>query len=299
MKKIFILSFALCQIMLAVNGDTQEDVEIDLSINNNQKYSLENVVATGSALKSDVVNIPGNISVIESNKIHKTANTKISDIVKKSAGVRIDNDVSFNPRPKIRIRGINYGTLILLDGLILSDLEGENRIINQIFLEDVERVEIARGSYSSLYGTEAIGGVIHFITAMPNELEVRASIGYGNELQKGVADKNVVRLYGLIGGSLLDKRLRLKFNFGYKRSDGYSSFPTYFAKGSTTITSATNPVTGFIIDKAGQTIIGTGGDRAYNIYDTRIKAEYDISDNDILSAMIGLSSSMIMSLRIL
>ncbi|STQ85884.1 TonB-dependent receptor [Helicobacter muridarum] len=290
MKKIFILSFALCQIMLAVNGDTQEDVEIDLSINNNQKYSLENVVATGSALKSDVVNIPGNISVIESNKIRKTANTKISDIVKKSAGVRIDNDVSFNPRPKIRIRGINYGTLILLDGLILSDLEGENRIINQIFLEDVERVEIARGSYSSLYGTGAIGGVIHFITAMPNEFEVRASIGYGNELQKGVADKNVVRLYGLIGGSLLDKRLRLKFNFGYKRSDGYSSFPTYFAKGSTTVTNASTPVTGFIIDKAGQTIIGTGGDRAYNIYDTRIKAEYDISDNDMLSAMIGLSS---------
>ncbi|WP_301193694.1 TonB-dependent receptor plug domain-containing protein, partial [Helicobacter japonicus] len=123
-------------------------------------HTLKHSIVTGSPLETDVVNIPGNISVIESKEIQKSPNTKISDILKKTAGVRIDNDVSFNPRPKIKIRGINYGTLLMLDGMILSDLEGENRIINQIFLEDIARVEIARGSYSSLYGTGAIGGVI-------------------------------------------------------------------------------------------------------------------------------------------
>lgn len=38
--------------------------------------------------------------------------------------MRVDNNVSFNPT-KIKLRSINYGTLIMLDGVILSDLEGE------------------------------------------------------------------------------------------------------------------------------------------------------------------------------
>ena len=250
---------------------------------------LKHSIVTGSPLETDVVNIPGNISVIESKEIQKSPNTKISDILKKTAGVRIDNDVSFNPRPKIKIRGINYGTLLMLDGMILSDLEGENRIINQIFLEDIARVEIARGSYSSLYGTGAIGGVINFITAMPKDFESQAIVGYGTELAKNVADKNLFKFYGSVGNVFLDKRLRVKFNFGYKGSDGYSSFPTYFAKGDNTAQSDSN-ISGYYVDKAGQTIIGTGGDRDYNIYDTRFKLEYDISDTDAINAMVGFSS---------
>lgn len=251
-------------------------------------HKLSTLVTTGSPLESDVAKIPGNITVIESKAIQKSPNTKIQDIVKKQTGVRIDNDVSFNPRPKIRIRGVNYGTLVLLDGLILSDLEGENRIINQIFLEDIERVEIARGSYSSLYGTGAIGGVVNFITSMPTEFESQVLLGYGTELAKGVADKNLVRFYVSIGDAFFNKRLRVKFNFGYKGSGGYASFPTYFANGDSTAQSDSS-ISGYYVDKAGQTIIGTGGDRAYNTYDSRFKVEYDLSEDDTLSAMVGFS----------
>nr|QGT50216.1 TonB-dependent receptor [uncultured Helicobacter sp.] len=258
------------------------------SLSSLQTYKLEHSIAIGSPLESDVVNIPGHISVIESEEIYKSPNTKITDIVKKTAGVRIDNDTNFNPRPKIKIRGINYGTLVMLDGLILSDLEGENRIINQIFLEDIQRVEIARGSYSSLYGTGAIGGVINFITAMPNTFEASLITGYGTEFQSHTADKNLFKLYVSIGDAFFDKRLRVKFNAGYKGSGGYPSFPTYFAAGDST--AQDNNMNGFFVDKAGQTIIGTGGDRNYHIYDTRFKAEYDISDADMLSLMLGFSS---------
>ena len=80
----------------------------------------------------------------------------------------------------MKIRGINYGTLVLLDGVILSDLEGEARILNQIFLNEVERVEIARGASSAVYGTGAIGGAINFITSMPKKLEIKANAGYGS-----------------------------------------------------------------------------------------------------------------------
>ena len=133
-------------------------------------YMLQNSVVTGSAMATDIAKIPGNISVVDSAHISHLPNQKITDTIKKLAGVMMYRDVGFNPRPAIKIRGINYGTLVMLDGVILNDLEGENRILNQISLYDVTRVEVARGAFSSLYGTNAIGGVVNFITSMPRKL---------------------------------------------------------------------------------------------------------------------------------
>lgn len=250
-------------------------------------HTLGKSIVTGSALASDVEKIPGSVSTVDSTQIKNMNNTKITDTIKKLPGVRIDNDVSFNPRPKIKIRGMNYGTLIMLDGIILSDLEGEARILNQISLYDVERVEVARGAFSSLYGAGAVGGVVNFITSMPTHFSSQAIIGYGSEFVPDTADKNLVRAYASVGDAFFDKRLRVKLSAGYSGSEGYSSFPTILPTGVTN----TGGVSGIVVDKAGNQIIGTGGDRNYNTYDIRLKAEYDMTDSDTLSSMISFSSN--------
>lgn len=251
-------------------------------------YELRRVVTTGSALKTDIADIPGNVSIIDSAHIRKMPNQKIVDIVKKTAGVRIENDVSFNPRPKITIRGVNYGTLLMLDGVILSDLEGEARILNQITLYDIERVEVARGAYSSLYGAGAIGGAVHFITSMPKDFEVKTLASYGSELIEYGAEKNLVQLYASVGDVFWNKRLKLKLSAGYKGSGGVSSFPTYFSQANNPATSS--DLSGYYVDKAGQTIIGSGGRRAYHIGDVRLKASLSLSDSDELSMMTSFST---------
>lgn len=248
-------------------------------------YEVQRAVVTGSALSSDVEKIPGNISTVDSNHVKNMNNNKITDTIKKLPGVRVDNDVSFNPRPQIKLRGIKYGTLVMLDGVILSDLEGEQRILNQISLYDVERVEVARGAFSSLYGAGAIGGVVNFITSMPTTFTSQAIIAYGNEFVPDTADKNLVRVYASVGDVFLDKRLRVKLSAGYTSSGGYPSFPTILPSGV-----ATTGVSGIVTDKAGNKILGTGGDRNYNIYDTRLKAEYDLTDVSTISSMISFSS---------
>lgn len=251
-------------------------------------YELRRVVTTGSALKTDIADIPGNVSIIDSAHIRKMPNQKVTDIVKRAAGIRIENDVSFNPRPKITIRGINYGTLLMLDGVILSDLEGETRILNQIMVYDIDRVEIARGSYSSLYGAGALGGAINFITSMPKDFEVRALASYGSELIEYGAEKNLVQLYASVGDVFWNKRLKLKLSAGYKGSGGVSSFPTYFSQTNNPATSS--DLSGYYVDKAGQTIIGSGGRRAYHIGDVRLKASLSLSDSDELSMMTSFST---------
>ncbi|MCX2716432.1 TonB-dependent receptor [Helicobacter sp. MIT 21-1697] len=250
-----------------------------------QSYTLNKSIITGNTLATDVEKIPSNVSVVDNKHIQYIPNTKITDTIKKLSGVRVDNDVGFNPRPKVKIRGINYGTLLMLDGVILSDLEGENRILNQISLYDVERVEVARGALSSLYGAGAIGGVVHFITAMPTQFQSQFLLSYGNELYKDTAEKNLIRAFASVGDVFIDKRLRVKLSAGLTHSDGYSSFPTLLPSSETAPNNINIPT-----DKAGNHILGDGGRRDYAIYDIRLRAEYDISDSDMLSSMISFSN---------
>lgn len=249
---------------------------------------LDRVVTTGSALASDIASIPGNVSIIDSKAISTQANTKITDIISKQAGVHIDNNTSFNPRPKVKIRGINYGTLVLLDGVILSDLEGEARILNQIFLNEVERVEIARGASSAVYGTGAIGGAINFITAMPKKLEIKANAGYGSAFIDGEADRNVASAYLSVGNAFLDKKLKVKIHGGFKRSESYANSPAYV--NATTMNGQTNNLSGYYIDNKGRYIIGTNGEREVNTYDIGIKASYELGERDELSATFRFSN---------
>ena len=281
LSKTLILLCVACSLVFA-NEELSEQKELE-SVRL-QKSS----VSTGVALQSDIAKVPASITVIDSTHIQKMPNTKISDIVNVLSGVRVDNNVGFNPRPQIRIRGITYGTLVMLDGVILSDLEGEARILNQISLYDVERVEVAKGAYSSLYGTGAIGGVIHFITTMPDKLELQAIAGYGNEFQKNTADKNVFRFYGSVGDVFFDKRLKVKLSAGFTSTDGYSSYPTYL---SSTNAHAQNAIAmGAQQNNAGQVLLGTGGDRAVQNYDISLKTSYELSDRDEIGLSLRLSN---------
>ncbi|GAD19300.1 TonB-dependent receptor [Helicobacter fennelliae] len=253
-------------------------------------YMLQNSVVTGSAMATDIAKIPGNISVVDSAHISHLPNQKITDTIKKLAGVMMYRDVGFNPRPAIKIRGINYGTLVMLDGVILNDLEGENRILNQISLYDVTRVEVARGAFSSLYGTNAIGGVVNFITSMPTKLEVQALAGYGSEFVSDTADKNLYRFYGSVGDAFFDKRLRLKISGGFTSTQGYPSFPTYPNSAGEYTPSVLSNLSGWYTDAQGRQIIGDGGKRKYNTWDIRAKAEFDLTESSTISAMFSASN---------
>ncbi|PAF44382.1 TonB-dependent receptor [Helicobacter sp. 11S02629-2] len=243
---------------------------------------LDDLVSTGSLLATPISKVPGNVSIVTNKEMKETDNQKVADYVRRLEGVHVNNDAGFNPRPSIRIRGINYGTLIMLDGVILSDLEGENRILNQISLYDVERVEVARGAFSSLYGTSAIGGVINFITSMPTKLTTQVIVGYGNEFKDRSAELNLMRAYFEVGNAFFDKRLKLKVSAGLTNSEGYPSVPAF-------TTGAPSDVSGYIIDKSGQTIAGDAGRREWRSFDVRLKANYD-SDNYSIKSMFSVSS---------
>ncbi|MDO7253406.1 TonB-dependent receptor [Helicobacter cappadocius] len=252
-----------------------------------ESYLLDRQVSSATRTQSSIEKAPGNISVITEKEIKDRSPQKVNDLIKNYEGIHISNDAGLNPRPSITIRGITNGTLVMLDGVILSDLEGENRILDELSLYDVSRVEVIRGAFSSLYGTGAIGGAVNFITSMPTKLESIALVGYGNAFKKNQADMNIVRGYASIGDVFLDKRLRVKASYGFTTSGGYPSVPAFGSMGDFIKLIG---ISGYSVDRAGNYIAGDTGRREYVLNDGRIKIEYDWGDSDTTSLMASVSN---------
>jgi len=82
----------------------------------------------------------------------------------------------------VSVRGGTFGqTLVLLDGLRLNDAQtGHHNLDLPLPLEGVSRIEVLRGAGSTLYGSDAVGGVINLVTAPPESSEIRLRTGVGN-----------------------------------------------------------------------------------------------------------------------
>ncbi|PAF46944.1 hypothetical protein BKH46_05775 [Helicobacter sp. 12S02634-8] len=249
-------------------------------------YELNKIVTTSTRTPTMISEAPGNVTLMDHKEIKDRTSQQLSNMMSVMAGVKVDKDAGYNGRPNVFMRGIPYGTLVMLDGVILNDLEGEMRIIQSISSMDIEKIEVVRGPFSSLYGTGGIGGVINFITSMPTQLESNAELGYGNEILRGGAEANRTRGYFSIGDAFFDKRLRVKASYGFTKSDGYARVPA-------TMKQTFNSSSGITFDGRAPVkgdIVGNVGRTGYLTNNAHIKAEYDWSDKDTTSLTFNLST---------
>ena len=132
--------------------------------------------------------------------------------------VQAEEDYVGNPI-RLNIRGIDKGTLILLNGVPIN-LEAQNSMITAIPVEAVERVEIVKGASSVLYGAEAMGGVINVITKQTNKPSTSVGGEFGN------VESNTFINTGGPNWNLRYKKEWIKglypFNSVVKQSKGYS-----------------------------------------------------------------------------
>ncbi|WP_276607196.1 TonB-dependent receptor domain-containing protein [Vibrio chagasii] len=133
-------------------------------------------------------NAPASISVITREEIDKLPATDISTALESVAGVHVARTTGAEPR--IIIRGLqnqnsangNY-TLFLINGRRISSSEtvirGASFDLSSIPMSAIERIEVVRGPMSSLYGSEAIGGVVNVILKHAStETHVSGSLTY-------------------------------------------------------------------------------------------------------------------------
>ena len=128
--------------------------------------SLDEVVVTATRTEEEIVKIPANVTVITQEEIKKAPATTVQDLLKNEEGIFIIDLYGTGTKSSVDMRGFAYGsnTLILIDGRRLNEVDTGSVDWNLIPLENVERIEIVRGTESVLYGDNAVAGAINIIT---------------------------------------------------------------------------------------------------------------------------------------
>ena len=106
----------------------------------------------------------------------------IVDFLQLDSSVDLQQRAPNNIQSDISLRGTNFGqTLILLNGLRINDAQsGHHDMDLPLPLESVSQVEILKGSGSTLYGSDAVGGVVNFVTTAPETDDFSVRLGLGN-----------------------------------------------------------------------------------------------------------------------
>ena len=131
---------------------------------------LDEVVVTGTLKESFVSETPVKVEVLTASFFKNTPNSNVMEALQTVNGVQEQVACGVCGTNEIQINGMEGPyTLVMIDGMpivsALSSVYGFNGIPAQL----IERVEIVKGPASSLYGTEAVGGVINIITKSPEE----------------------------------------------------------------------------------------------------------------------------------
>jgi vitamin B12 transporter len=169
------------------------------------------------------------VTVITKEQIEKSSGKTVAQILNEQAGITING--AYNAPGSVQtifLRGASSGrTLILLDGIPVSDPSMINNEfdLNLFSITDVERIEICKGAQSTLYGSDAIAGVVNIITVkkdVTKPFNVKVTTGFGNKN----TTRNNIQLYGKAGKFTYTTR------FAKFKTDGFSSAYDSTGKGN-------------------------------------------------------------------
>ncbi|CDE84149.1 tonB-dependent receptor [Coraliomargarita sp. CAG:312] len=133
-----------------------------------ERHELEEIVATGYDFKADSLEVPINISKIERGDIEKSSATNLAELLQKKGGVMVRSTDGNANSGEISMRGFGENSqlrvLVIVDGhrLNRSDMGALN--LMQIPADNIESIEILRGSHTAEYGNNAVAGVIKIKT---------------------------------------------------------------------------------------------------------------------------------------
>lgn len=177
---------------------------------------LSDIVVTASRMPQAREDVLGDVTVIDSETLRQAGNLSLAEVLAQQPGISFNSNGGPQTVTGISLRGAaSAHTLVLLDGVPINSATDGMAMVQALPVANIERIEVLRGSASSLYGANAIGGVINLITR-PNTdeaLSARASVGYGSrgtaKASAAVSGKQDAWTYH-VGG-------------GYERSSGFDA----------------------------------------------------------------------------
>lgn len=135
-----------------------------------QADDVETVTVTAERQTIPLNEVGSSIEILDAQDLAKGQYVFVLDALETLPGVSISQNGAFGGFAAVRIRGaLSEQTLVLIDGVIVNDPSAPGGGFNFATLSpfDIERIEVLKGPQSTLYGSDAIGGVINIITKTP------------------------------------------------------------------------------------------------------------------------------------
>lgn len=168
------------------------------------------VSATRSERKLSNLTVP--VTLINAQTIQQTGSIRLTDILKEQTGLTMTSGFGAG----IQLQGLNPDyTIILINGEPLVGRTAGVLDLNRIALGNIKKIEIVKGPSSSLYGSEAMAGVINIITDASNKVPLEASLRMGTYNTKDIN----------LNSGLRSKSIFYQGFYNYYATDGYSIRP--------------------------------------------------------------------------
>ncbi|MCK7589322.1 TonB-dependent receptor [Subsaxibacter sp. CAU 1640] len=157
---LFFLLF-LCEVSFS-----QEEKGIVLD--STQAQSLDEVVVSATRTIRQLSSLPLPVQLVSKKEIQSVNSLRLNDILNEQTGLITIPD--FGGGEGIQLQGLDSQyTLILIDGVPLIGRSAGTLDVSRITVGNIKQIEIVKGASSSLYGSEALGGVINIITENPKQ----------------------------------------------------------------------------------------------------------------------------------
>lgn len=240
---------------------------------------LEPVVVTATRTEKTVTNAPGSISVVTRQDIEDRNIKSLDEALNTTVGVYDDSKGKglMGTTSSVSMRGLSYDkrVLFLLDGMPLNDGYTGGVSYQLQSMENIEQIEVVKGVGSSLYGGNAMGGVVNIISRMPEKQEITLKTGYGSAWERGDGLDDLSKVYFSYGDKVYDK-LSFLASYGYKETNGYATGLNVQSRNP-----ATSGLSGAIptTDTKGTTryLIGDSGDNTWRDDQITLKGALDLS----------------------
>jgi iron complex outermembrane receptor protein len=216
----------LLSLLLAATSYAKEDVFYEEADTKGSSVRLEESVVSTTGYETTVRNTTKNLTVISNEDIEGKNYSEITEVLKKVPGITVNSDV-FGTSIDLRGQGTNKSKAnvqILIDGVNINPLDTSMGILplDNIPVDNIERIEVLPGGGSVLYGDGTVGGVVNIIT------KIEAGKVY-NSVGARVGNDNAHEFNMNLGQKLTGK-LAVQINYNDKSGDGYRDDSGYDKK---------------------------------------------------------------------
>jgi iron complex outermembrane recepter protein len=147
--------------------------------------ALEPVVVVGTRSEQERNRLPAAVTVITRDQIERSGARHVAEVLRMAGALLVSDLYGDGSRVNLDLRGFgdtaHSGTLVLVDGRRLNNADLAPPDLGTIAVNDIERIEIIQGSATTLYGDQAVGGVVNIVTRHARGFAAEAGAEAGSD----------------------------------------------------------------------------------------------------------------------